>query len=95
MNDSLAQWLALREPFDIAARSVALTEAVARALPQNRAVRIVDLGTGTGSNLRYLARHFPADQRWTLVDNVIRKTTERIRRIHRAPFSRRQKAKSY
>jgi hypothetical protein len=68
MGDSLAEWLALREPVDAAARSVALTRAIADALPRDRALRIVDLGTGRGSNVRYLTGHLALPQRWLLVD---------------------------
>src|SRR6266850_288112 len=68
MDDTLSDWLALREPADAAARSAALTRAVVEQLPRGR-LRAVDLGTGTGSNVRYLARHLPADeQQWLLVD---------------------------
>jgi hypothetical protein len=31
-------------------------------------VSVLDLGTGTGSNVRYLAEHLPAAQRWLAVD---------------------------
>ena len=68
MSASLADWLALREPVDAIARSVTLTRAVADALPHDRPVRVVDLGTGTGSNMRYLAPRLPVDQQWLLVD---------------------------
>ena len=68
MSDSLAEWLALREPFDTAARSVALTRAVAEALHTRPTLGVVDLGTGRGSNLRYLTGHFAQPQRWLLVD---------------------------
>jgi hypothetical protein len=49
-----ADWLALREPADHAARSIDLTRALFEALPQDRPLRILDLAAGTGSNLRYL-----------------------------------------
>jgi hypothetical protein len=68
MGDSLADWLALREPIDAAARSVALTRAIADALPRARVLKIVDLGTGRGSNVRYLSRHLALPQQWLLVD---------------------------
>ena len=42
-----ADWLALREPFDHAARSVALARRLADRLP--RRPKLVDLGGGTGS----------------------------------------------
>lgn len=59
-------WLALREPYDHAVRDADLTAAFVAALGPSP--RIVDLGCGTGSNLRYLSPHLPADQRWTCVD---------------------------
>ena len=48
-----AAWLALREPYDHAARSAALAERFAAAV--GNAPHLIDLGCGTGSNLRYLA----------------------------------------
>ena len=30
---------------------------------------LIDLGSGSGSNLRYLAPHLPPDQRWTCIDH--------------------------
>ena len=68
MSGSLSDWLALREPADFAARSAALTRAVVDALPRRRPLRILDLATGTGSNVRYLARFLPPVHRWLLVD---------------------------
>ena len=71
MSDSLSSWLALREPADTAARSVALTRALVAALPGGnvfRPLRILDLGAGTGSNVRYLAGYLPLRQDWLLVD---------------------------
>lgn len=65
---SLAEWLALREPHDAVARSARLTQAVADALPRDRPLKILDLGSGTGSNPRYLAPRLPAGQQWLLVD---------------------------
>lgn len=68
MTISLAEWLTLRESADFAARSTALTEALAGQLAPQRPLRIVDLGTGTGSNVRYLAPHLPKPQAWLAVD---------------------------
>jgi hypothetical protein len=62
-------WLDLREPVDRAARSTAVVRFVAASLPAATSLRVLDLGAGTGSNLRYLADHLPGDQRWTLVDH--------------------------
>lgn len=68
MGESLADWLALREPFDAAARSDALVRAIAAALPRDRPLKVVDLGAGRGSNARYLAGRLPQPQQWLLVD---------------------------
>lgn len=73
MTGFSAEWLALREPADHRARDQALQnniceqlETVART--EQRAVRLIDLGCGSGSNLRALATQLPAQQHWTLVD---------------------------
>jgi hypothetical protein len=63
MSGFSAEWLALREPADAAARSSALASFVARP------GRLLDLGGGTGANIRYLSSRFPAPQVWTLVDD--------------------------
>ncbi|MCS6921155.1 MAG: class I SAM-dependent methyltransferase [Elioraea sp.] len=61
-----ADWLSLREPFDRAARSPRLAEALAAALPPRP--RLIDLGAGTGSLFRWLAPRLARPQVWTLVD---------------------------
>lgn len=64
-----ADWLALREPADHAARSRHLLAELARYLqPIQRPLNIVDLGAGSGSNLRWLAPRLAHAQHWTLVD---------------------------
>ncbi len=70
MDESLASWLRLREPADKVSRSKDLTHMVARivAAPQHDAVEVLDLATGTGSNLRYLAGQLPDRQSWLVVD---------------------------
>ena len=68
MTDSFSTWLALREPADVAARSTTVTRAIVNALGRHRQLRILDLGSGTGSNVRYLAGRLPVPQRWLLVD---------------------------
>jgi hypothetical protein len=67
MGDFSAEWLALREPADHAARSASLTHAVVDALRPEPSPRILDLATGTGSNFRYLNGACPRAQ-WLLVD---------------------------
>jgi hypothetical protein len=73
MESFSADWLALREPPDHAARSVAptaaLTSALAARLVGRPATRAVDLAAGTGSNVRYLMPRVPHIQHWTLVDH--------------------------
>jgi len=68
MSESLSGWLAIRERVDHASRSAALTRAIVAALPADRPLRIVDLGSGTGSNVRYLAPLLPSPQHWITVD---------------------------
>jgi SAM-dependent methyltransferase len=66
-----SDWLSLREPADHRARS----EVVARRLVDwfgataPAPLRVVDLGAGTGSNLRWLAPRLPQPQAWTLLDH--------------------------
>lgn len=63
-------WLALREPADHAARDRALLMKVAQRSGRKDGVSVVDLGCGTGSNLRAIAPALPqAWQSWTLVDH--------------------------
>ena len=61
-----ADWLALREPFDNAARSVAVAGRLAGFLP--RRPRLVDLGAGTGAMFRFLAPIVGRGQDWLLID---------------------------
>lgn len=68
MGGFSADWLALREAADAAARAESLSAALAGLLAERDDPRIVDLGCGTGSNLRYLAPRLGARQSWTLVD---------------------------
>jgi hypothetical protein len=69
MTGFSAEWLALREPADVAARSSDVTSFVSSALSGVERLSIVDLGSGTGSNLRYLSTRLTAPQAWRLVDN--------------------------
>ena len=60
-------WLTLREPCDHAARSAELADRFAAAL--GATPLLLDLGCGTGSNLRYLAPKIPGTHRWRCVDH--------------------------
>jgi hypothetical protein len=68
MDESLLQWLRLREPADAAARSERLTQVIADTLPAGAPLSVLDLATGRGSNVRYLAGRLPSPQRWLAVD---------------------------
>jgi len=61
-------WLALREPADAGARSVRLVEQARAALPVSEPLVVHDLGTGTGSMVRWLAPLLPGPQHWVLHD---------------------------
>lgn len=68
MSAFSAAWLDLREPFDRAARSDSVALALA-GLPRADAVlRVVDLGAGTGANIRYLAPLIGGRQEWLALD---------------------------
>jgi SAM-dependent methyltransferase len=64
-----AEWLGLREAADHRARDGGLLAALAAHFAGRGAVKLVDLGCGTGSNLRALAPILPARQHWRLVDH--------------------------
>ncbi len=61
-------WLALREPADAEARSVGLVEELRGRLPSGTVMVVHDLGSGTGSMLRWLSPRLPGPQRWVLHD---------------------------
>ena len=64
-----AGWLDLREPVDAVSRDPELIAAAAAFLGGVPAPLAVDLGCGTGSNLRAFAARAPAGLRWRLVDH--------------------------
>lgn len=73
-------WLALRAPYDTAARSMALEARLADWLSARGLVSVVDLGAGSGNNLAHLAPRLPVEQRWTLVDDDSALLAEAARR---------------
>lgn len=68
MSGFSADWLALREPADHRSRATDVAERVRSACAARSSLSIVDIGCGTGSNLRATSALLPDDQRWTLVD---------------------------
>jgi hypothetical protein len=66
MTDFSADWLALRETADRAARDPALARRFAALLPPGAS--LLDLGAGTGANARALTPLLPGDETWTLAE---------------------------
>jgi hypothetical protein len=64
-------WLKLRESADFAARDPHLARRFAAALRRQpgRALRLVDLGAGTGATCRALMPRIGGDQDWLLIDH--------------------------
>jgi hypothetical protein len=69
MSGFSADWLALREPYDLSARNLMVLDAVVAAFAKHPSVSIVDLACGTGSTVRALAPRLPNRQTWRLADN--------------------------
>lgn len=69
MSGFSVEWLALREPIDGRARNADVLAAVAAHFAAASALRIVDLGSGTGSTLRATAARLPKPQHWLLTDH--------------------------
>ncbi len=68
MSGFSPDWLALREPVDHRSRDAGLAQALADTFAGRDRIAIVDLGCGTGSNLRGTYDRLPLQQAWTLVD---------------------------
>ena len=68
MTDFSQNWLQLREPLDRKSRSNELIKTLSLVL-RDRPIHVIDLGTGTGSNLRYLCKELKGNQTWHLIDN--------------------------
>jgi SAM-dependent methyltransferase len=65
-------WLDLREATDHRSRSEELARLLAREVGRGHKISVLDLGCGTGSNLRATAPLLGEEQRWTLVDHDAR-----------------------
>jgi len=68
MSGFSAAWLALREPADRRARDRHLLEILQSWRAERAALKVVDLGSGTGANLRALAPRLGGPQSWLLLD---------------------------
>lgn len=68
MSGFSPEWLALREPYDHRARDPSVAAGLGAAFAGQPRITVVDLGCGTGSNLRGTFAVLPAEQHWTLVD---------------------------
>jgi hypothetical protein len=88
MSGFSAEWLALRESYDLRARNPIVLDAVVASFASLDAINVIDLACGSGSTVRALSSRLPARQRWDLVDNDQRlltlacttKSTDDVRR---------------
>jgi hypothetical protein len=64
-----AHWLDLRESLDAASRAADLTATLADYLAVKPSVAVIDLGAGTGANVRYAAPLLGGSQDWLLVEH--------------------------
>jgi hypothetical protein len=69
MSSFSADWLTLRETYDLRARNMTVLDAVTASLEPHSSVQVVDLACGTGSTMRALGPRLPARQNWKLIDN--------------------------
>ena len=69
MSGFAPTWLAAREPVDARSRAASLVDSLRERLVPQEALAAVDLGAGTGANLRYLAPRLGGLQHWQLVDD--------------------------
>lgn len=69
MSGFSTDWLALREHADLRARNASLARLLGDHLARQSPVRVVDVGAGTGANLRATAPHLGPLQSWHLLDH--------------------------
>jgi SAM-dependent methyltransferase len=75
------EWLELREPTDHYSINAGVRRALADHVAGRGPISVVDLGCGTGSNLRGLAPFLGREQRWTLVDHDVRLLDTAVTRL--------------
>ena len=62
-------WLFEREKIDNLSKNKSIIKKINNSLKNHDQIRIIDLGTGTGSNFRYLSKKIKyKNQSWTLMD---------------------------
>ena len=67
--DDLIQWLAHRYACDAEARHPEIEHKFLAFFEQHQtALKVVDVGSGTGANVRYYFDHIPHAQEWTLIE---------------------------
>jgi hypothetical protein len=88
MGTFTSDWLDLREPADTIARSVRLVRRLDERLAEHGVIRALDLGTGTGANVRFLRNHLSQRQDWLLVDGDLQLLEEA--RVRCSPVEVRQ-----
>lgn len=71
MNDFSPEWLDLREAADARARNSDVADAIAARFALRDELHVLDLGSGTGANLRATAPLLPPRQMWMLVDRDV------------------------
>lgn len=74
MSGFSSEWLSMREPIDHRSRNSGIKSQVSKyfshfLVSPDQPLRVLDLGCGTGSNLRAVANLLPDFQHWTLMDH--------------------------
>jgi len=68
MSGFSPDWLFLREPADHAARAANVAEAITAHFAARGQISVLDIGCGTGSNLRRTYELLPKRQSWLMID---------------------------
>lgn len=77
-----AEWLAMREGADAKARSAMPVAELRRWLARTNPLNVIDMGCGSGSNLRWLSPLLNNErQHWQLIDNDPRLLTQANRQL--------------